>query len=62
MTYALRAIELLITSLTYWKTQKPYFSNDMFNQNLFRMTTKVLWDLPAIASTVMLNFGLIKDL
>ena len=60
-TYAIRAIELLVTGIVYTNTEAAFFT-DVYNQNLFRMTTKLLWDLPAIISTVWLNLGLVKEL
>ena len=35
---------------------------NIFIQNIFRMTSKLLWDLPAIISTICLNCGLINEL
>ena len=61
ITYVIRAIVLLLEATLSMPPDKFVFQ-DEFRREMFRNSTKILWDLPAIFSTVYLNCGLIRNL
>jgi hypothetical protein len=61
VTYLLRAVTLLVAAICKTKSNRDIIEQ-VFGRYMFRMTTLMLWDLPAILSTVYLHHTLLKQL
>jgi hypothetical protein len=60
LCYALRTVNSLVIAM--FKTEDNYILNNFFGRKMYRYTTVMVWDLPAILSTIYLNYGLVKQL